>query len=157
MYLVTGGAGFIGSAFLAELNARGVTDIVVVDQLDSSEKWKNLSSKRFVDYLHKDQLIERIEHNRPLPKFSALIHLGACSSTTERDAEYMMQNNYRFSRQLAEWALERKLRMIYASSAATYGNGDAGFSDDDETAKRLIPLNVYAFSKQMFDLWAIQT
>lgn len=157
MYIVTGGAGFIGSAFLAELNKRGIYEIIVVDELDETEKWKNLSNKHFLDYFHKEQFAEMLASKDNFQKVKAVIHFGACSSTTERDAEYMLQNNYRFSRLLAEWALNKGTRLIYASSAATYGDGECGFSDSDEVSLQLKPLNVYAFSKQLFDIWAIRT
>ena len=157
MYILTGGAGFIGSAFLAELNEKGISQIIVVDELGDSEKWKNLSNKQFFDFYHKEQFHKLIAENKLLAGIKGIIHLGACSSTTERNADYMMQNNYRFSRDLAQWALERNIRFIYASSAATYGAGEQGFSDDDSITPKLRPLNVYALSKQAFDLWALQS
>lgn len=155
MYIVTGGAGFIGSAFLKKLNDSGVEDILVVDNLGSSEKWKNLSGKRFADFLHKQKFLEIVANDRLHDKIEAVIHFGACSSTIETNAEYMMENNYRYTRVLAEWALQKNLRFVYASSAATYGDGNCGFSDDDDNTRRLRPLNVYAYSKQSFDMWAI--
>jgi ADP-L-glycero-D-manno-heptose 6-epimerase len=161
MYIVTGGAGFIGSAMVAKLNEQGIEDILVVDDLGSSEKWKNLSNKRIRDYLHKDQFLEALSSNSLksiLPKgtVKAIIHLGACSATTETNAEYMMQNNYRYSKTIAEWAVRDKIRFIYASSAATYGDIEDGFEDSEDSVSSLRPLNVYALSKQLFDLWAIQ-
>ncbi len=163
MYIVTGGAGFIGSAMVAKLNEQGIDDIVVVDDLGSSEKWKNLSNKRILDYLHKEQLLEALESESLdllLPggatPIKAIIHLGACSATTETNAEYMMQNNYRYSKALAEWAISEKVRFIYASSAATYGDIEQGFDDSEAVVSSLRPLNVYALSKQLFDIWAIQ-
>lgn len=123
MYILTGGAGFIGSAFLRALNDKGMHEILVVDSLGESEKWKNLNNKHFLDYMHKDQFFSLITEDRfPYP-VRAVIHMGACSSTTERNAEYMVQNNYRYTRTLAEWSLKNNTRFIYASSAATYGNG----------------------------------
>jgi ADP-L-glycero-D-manno-heptose 6-epimerase len=157
MYLVTGGAGFIGSCLLATLNAAGIEDILVVDNLGSGEKWRNLESKRFSDYIHKDELRLRLEEDRMPRGIRAVLHMGACSSTTETDAEYMLRNNYRYSRLLAEWALKKGVRMIYASSAATYGNGDLGFSDEDSGCEQLRPLNIYGYSKQLFDLWALRS
>jgi len=156
MVILTGGAGFIGSAFLSKLNSEGITDILVVDELGEDEKWKNLLGKEFSDYLHKDQFLELIENNK-IEKADCVIHMGACSSTTERDAEFMMQNNFRYTKTLAKWAIKNNARFIYASSAATYGDGEHGFSDTMEHFNKLNPLNVYALSKQLFDLWAIRT
>lgn len=157
MYILTGGAGFIGSCLLATLNAQGISDVLVVDDLGSSEKWKNLSNKSLSDYLHKDQLLERISSGTMPEKVQGVIHLGACSSTTETNAEYMMRNNYQFSKVLAEWALHRGIRFIYASSAATYGDGENGFADNEAELSKLRPLNVYALSKQLFDKWAVES
>ena len=158
MYIITGGAGFIGSALVRSLNDQGISDILVVDNLGTSEKWQNIAEKHIVDYMHKAQFIDYIERNcLPYEHITTIIHLGACSSTTEQDAEYMMQNNYRYSKLLAQWALERDIRFIYASSAATYGDGTLGFSDEDEVSLTLRPLNVYGLSKQLFDVWALKT
>ncbi len=155
MIVVTGGAGFIGSAMIAKLNEQKITDVLVVDELGSSSKWRNLTGKQFTDYLHKDQFMEMLLNER-LPKIEAIIHLGANSSTTETDVEHLMENNYRFTRILAEWSIRKKTRFIYASSGATYGDGAEGFSDDDATTIRLKPLNPYGYSKQIFDLWLLQ-
>lgn len=157
MIILTGGAGFIGSAFLQKLNDNGHHEIVVVDSLGSSEKWKNLRGKHFLDYFHKDQFLKLIQEDRFPSPVDAIVHLGACSSTTEENAEYMIQNNYCYSRTLAEWALKKEIRFIYASSAATYGDGSLGFSDHDEVSLTLQPLNVYALSKQLFDIWTLRT
>ena len=152
MIVVTGGAGFIGSAFIAKLNAEGVGDIVVVDALGTSEKWKNLVKRRYADYLHKDAFFRMVEADRvPFP-VEAVVHMGACSSTTERDADYLMENNCNYTCLLADWAMARGIRFIYASSAATYGDGTQGFSDADETTPGLRPINMYGYSKQLFDL-----
>ncbi len=157
MIVLTGGAGFIGSCFLARLNAEGRDDVLVVDNLGKTEKWRNLQGKRFIDYVHKSEFLFRLE-NDLLPKtVTAIVHLGACSSTTETDAEYMMENNYQYTKRIAEWALAHSVRTIYASSAATYGDGGLGFSDDDSLCEQLRPLNVYGYSKQLFDLWALKT
>jgi len=157
MYILTGGAGFIGSALLSYLNSKGRSEILVVDNLASSEKWRNLRGKKFSDYVHKTEFLKRVENGVMPEKVDAIIHLGACSSTTEMNAEYMMANNYRYSRTLAEWALSKNIRFIYASSAATYGDGARGFSDEDRECEKLRPLNVYGFSKHLFDLWALET
>ena len=155
MIVVTGGAGFIGSAMIAKLNEKGESDILVVDELGTSSKWKNLVGKRFTDYIHKDNFIEMLLNDR-LPKIEAIIHMGANSSTTEKDVDHLMENNYRYTRILAEWAIRKKARFIYASSGATYGNGMLGFSDDDGVSPTLVPLNAYGYSKQILDLWVLQ-
>jgi len=155
MIVVTGGAGFIGSAMLAKLNAEGETDVLVVDDMGTSDKWKNLIGKRFTDYVHKDAFIEMLLNER-LPKIEAIIHMGANSSTTERDVEHLMENNYRYTRILAEWSVRKKARFIYASSGATYGDGALGFSDADAVSPTLRPLNAYGYSKQLLDQWVLQ-
>ncbi|MHC5059910.1 MAG: ADP-glyceromanno-heptose 6-epimerase [Planctomycetota bacterium] len=154
MIIVTGGAGFIGSAIVAELNARGIDDIVIVDILGSDERWKNLVRLRFADYVEADDFLEMLASGKIDWPVKAVFHMGACSDTTERNASYMIQNNYDFTKLLANWAAERGVRFIYASSAATYGDGSQGFCDDQAELNRLRPLNVYGYSKQMFDLWA---
>ncbi|NQU03162.1 MAG: ADP-glyceromanno-heptose 6-epimerase [Syntrophaceae bacterium] len=156
MIIVTGGAGFIGSAMIWKLNEEGIDDIIVVDELGTTEKWKNLVNLDYSDYLHKGVFLQMICEDRVPYSVDAVIHMGACSSTTERDADYLMENNYRYSRMLAEWALKRDIRFIYASSAATYGEGKSGFSDDDEVSKALKPINMYGYSKQLFDLWVLR-
>jgi ADP-L-glycero-D-manno-heptose 6-epimerase len=152
MIIVTGGAGFIGSAFVWKLNQEGIEDIIIVDRLGKTDKWKNLVNLRFVNYIHKDDFYEMIYNDTLSFDVDAIIHMGACSSTTERDADYLWQNNYVYTGQLAEWAIERKIRFIYASSAATYGDGTQGFSDDHSKIKALKPINMYGYSKQVFDL-----
>ncbi len=156
MYILTGGAGFIGSVFLGRLNDQGIDDVLIVDDLGKSEKWKNLVGTRFADYLHKSDFLRMLEENRMPSGVKAVIHLGACSSTTETDAEYVIQNNFRFSCKLAEWAKNNSARLIYASSAATYGDGRQGFSDDLKSIPTLRPLNVYGYSKHAFDEWMIR-
>ncbi|WP_028586825.1 ADP-glyceromanno-heptose 6-epimerase [Desulfocurvus vexinensis] len=154
MHIVTGGAGFIGSAFVWKLNQMGITDIVVVDELGTSESWKNLVSLRYADYLHKDTFLDMVLHDELPFGVDSVTHMGACSSTTEQDADYLMENNYRYSVTLAAWCLEHGARFINASSAATYGDGSRGFSDDEARLGELRPLNMYGYSKQLFDLWA---
>lgn len=155
MIVVTGGAGFIGSATVAKLNEKGISDILVVDELGASTKWKNLLGKNFTDYLHKENFLDALLSER-LPKIDAIIHMGANSSTTEKDVEHLMENNYRYTRVLAEWAIKKKVRFIYASSGATYGDGRDGFTDDDKTSLKLKPLNAYGYSKQFFDVWLLR-
>lgn len=156
MHIVTGGAGFIGSAFVWRLNAAGIDDILVVDELGKDDKWRNLAGLAYRDYLHKDEFLARVESGR-IDGVSSVVHMGACSSTTERDADYLARNNYAYTRTLAEWAARAGIRFVYASSAATYGDGGRGYSDADEQTPALRPLNMYGFSKQMFDLYALRS
>lgn len=154
--LVTGGAGFIGSALVHELNRRGTDRIVICDRLGESEKWRNLPPLKFEDYVEKEDLLPALETGA-LGDFDLVLHMGACSSTTERDASYLVRNNFEFTRELAGWAIGRGVRFLYASSAATYGAGEQGMSDADQSVEglgRLRPLNMYGYSKQLFDLWA---
>jgi len=153
MYIVTGGAGFLGSAIVWKLNEMGVSDIIVVDNLGHGEKWKNLVNLRYADYMHKTAFLELVKADKA-PRPEAVIHMGACSSTTETDAEYLMENNYRYSRLLCQWALGQNARFINASSAATYGDGSQGFEDSVETMLQLKPMNMYGYTKQLFDTWA---
>ncbi|MBX3301525.1 MAG: ADP-glyceromanno-heptose 6-epimerase [Nitrospira sp.] len=150
--LVTGGAGFIGSAVIWGLNQRGCDDIVVVDRLRHTDKWRHLDPLRFRDYLEADQLLPRLSNNS-LGTFQAVLHFGACSSTTERDASYLIHNNFEFTKTLSHWAVKSKSRFLYASSAATYGDGAVSMSDDEDLDK-LRPLNAYGFSKHLFDRYA---
>ena len=152
MIIVTGGAGFIGSAFVWKLNQEGIDDILIVDRLGKTDKWKNLVNLRFVNYMHKDDFLELIYNDTINFEVEAIIHMGACSSTTERNADYLWKNNNVYTGYLAEWAIERSIRFIYASSAATYGDGSLGFSDDHDKIKALKPINMYGYSKQVFDL-----
>jgi len=153
--LVTGGAGFIGSALVWALNGRGHDDIVISDILQSDEKWRNLVPLRYADYIEGPALRAKLAQSAAsLGKFSAVFHLGACSATTERDASYLVDNNTAFTRELATWALSTGSRFVYASSAATYGDGAQGMDDKDPTLERLRPLNMYGYSKHLFDLYA---
>ena len=158
--LVTGGAGFIGSALVWELNRRNCERIIVCDRLGTDERWRNLTPLRFADYVEADDLLPRLQ-NGTLGKFDLVLHLGACSSTTETDASFLIRNNYAFTRDLATWSIGQKTRgrqtrFVYASSAATYGDGSAGMNDDDRQLNRLRPLNMYGYSKHLFDLHAKQ-
>lgn len=154
MYIVTGGAGFIGSAMVWRLNEAGIDDILVVDNLASTEKWRNLVNRRYRDYIRRDEFLRLIRENRAPADVRAVIHMGACSSTTERDADFLMANNFHYSREVCRYALEQGARFINASSAATYGDGSRGFSDSLLCTLGLRPLNMYGYSKQLFDLWA---
>ncbi|MCJ8344724.1 ADP-glyceromanno-heptose 6-epimerase [bacterium] len=153
MIVVTGGAGFIGSALVWELNKRGENDILIVDNLGSSEKWKNLCGLNFVDFVHKDDFLELLLEDEL--EIDVIFHLGACSSTTQLDANYLMENNYEYSKTLAIYCHQNEARFIYASSAATYGNGDLGYSDTIDLSK-LKPLNMYGYSKHIFDQWMLR-
>ena len=153
--LVTGGAGFIGSALVWALNQRGHHEIVITDFLGSDEKWRNLVPLRFADYVQADVFRRELQrHPDAFGRFSAVFHLGACSATTERDASYLADNNYTVTKELAAWALARDTRFVYASSAATYGDGALGMEDGNEDLQRLRPLNMYGYSKHLFDLHA---
>ena len=154
MIVVTGGAGFIGSCFLWKLNQEGIDDILVVDHLDETDKWKNLVGKRFRDYVQKDDFFKMVEENR-MPEVTHIIHMGACSSTTLTDSNYYLKTNYEYSKILAQWAFANNVPFLYASSAATYGAGEEGYDDANENTYRLKPLNMYGYSKHMFDLWIL--
>ena len=156
MIVVTGGAGFIGSAMVWQLNENGVSDILVVDELGTDEKWRNLVPRTYRDYWHKDRFLEAV-HTNTLRDVTAIIHMGACSATTERDADYLMENNFHYTRDLAEWAATHGVRFLYASSAATYGDGEQGFGDEAARIPDLRPLNMYGYSKQLFDRYALRT
>ncbi|MDD5064420.1 MAG: ADP-glyceromanno-heptose 6-epimerase [Phycisphaerae bacterium] len=153
MIIVTGGAGFIGSALIAALNKRGITDILAVDER-GKDKCKNLVDLSFADYTEKTDFLKKVSEKKPGSGIEAVFHMGACSDTTETDAEYLKKNNYEYSTLLAKWATDANIRFIYASSAATYGDGSKGFSDDEGKIEQLQPLNLYGNSKQLFDLWA---
>lgn len=168
-YLVTGGAGFIGSAVVWALNARGLKDIVVADFLEAGKTWhgqvpltanqeekrRNLTGLKFTEFVEADVFRTKLlKDPDAFGRFDAVFHLGACSSTTENNEAYLADNNVAYTQDLARWALARNTRFIYASSAATYGDGSAGMDDKDDNIARLKPLNRYGESKQLFDLYA---
>lgn len=158
MIVVTGAAGFIGSGIVAYLNSRGRDDLLLVDHLsgDQDPKRHNLSGKRYEKYMDKEEFIRHIRSAPETGRIQAIIHMGACSSTTLSDEKYFEENNYRYTVDLASWAVKHNVRFIYASSAATYGNGERGYSDDDQITLKLRPLNFYAHSKHKFDLYALR-
>ncbi len=152
LIVLTGGAGFIGSCVLRQLNDLGISNILVVDNLGETDKWKNLVGKKMAEVISKENLFAWLEDRED--EIEAFIHLGACSSTVEKNASYFLENNYRYTLRLAEYALKHNHRFIYASSAATYGDGSLGFVDDHEQLEMLQPMNMYGYSKHLFDLWA---
>jgi len=155
MIVVTGAAGFIGSCVVAKLNERGLEDLILVDHFHDGLKEKNLEHKKYAQYYDKKDFLGLIKQQQLDAPVECLIHMGACSSTTLEDEQYYEENNYEYTRTLAQWALDNNARFIYASSAATYGDGSAGYRDDDETIRRCAPLNFYGKSKQKFDQWVL--
>lgn len=164
MIVVTGGAGFIGSCFIKKLNDLGRTDIIVVDNIGTTNKWKNLVNKQFLDYFDKTTFINLIKNNEldinltkytsnKFSKIDYIFHLGACSTTTQLDFNYLVNNNFEYSKTLFEYALINEIKFIYASSAATYGLGEFGYSEN--LTNELRPLNGYGYSKHIFDLWLL--
>lgn len=151
MIIVTGGAGFIGSALVWDLNQRGIDDILIVDHLGTSEKWKNCVGLKFRDYCERDTFLEQL-HAGMFDPVEAVLHMGACSSTTERDATFLINNNFEYTKAVALYCVDHGIRFVYASSGATYGAGEQGYSD--ASIDTLKPLNMYGYSKHLFDLWA---
>ena len=152
---MTGAAGFIGRNVVAELNRRGAERILIVDDLGSDERWKNLRGLKFEEIYTVARFREAVQADK-LPPTQAVYHLGACSATTETNASYLLDNNTHYTRELCEWCLAKGARFVYASSAATYGDGAQGYSDADAATPSLVPLNMYGMSKHLFDLWALR-
>ncbi|MCT4641418.1 MAG: ADP-glyceromanno-heptose 6-epimerase [Bacteriovoracaceae bacterium] len=157
MIIVTGGAGFIGSCLIKELNSMGREDIIVVDRLESDQKWMNLRGLKYSEYIQADDFIEP-ETLYPIFEegIDALYHMGACSSTTERDVDYLMYNNVDYSKIMFQVCTDFNVPLCYASSAATYGDGEDGYDDDESKIRSLKPLNAYGYSKQLVDEWALK-
>jgi len=149
--IVTGAAGMIGSGIVRHLNDLGHQNLLLVDDLKAGDKWKNLLGKQFDDLIQKEHLLAWLDGKES--EVDAIIHMGACSDTVETNADYLIENNFRYTVRLAEWALKHEKRFIYASSAATYGDGSMGFVDDGSQLEVLRPLNMYGFSKHLVDLW----
>jgi ADP-L-glycero-D-manno-heptose 6-epimerase len=158
MVVVTGGAGFVGSNIVARLTAADRWDVVVCDRLETADlgKWKNIAKHPIADLWRPDELFAQLE--RHAERVCAVVHMGAISSTTEPDADLILANNFSLSRDLWDWCAAHEARLVYASSAATYGDGDQGFDDDDgfEALSALRPLNAYGYSKKLFDLYAVR-
>ncbi len=147
MIIVTGGAGFIGSNLVKALNARGIDEILVVDDLENGVKFRNLADCEIADYLDKDDFLAYLQAGKDFGRVEAVFHLGACSSTTEWDGRYMMRNNFEYSKQLLHWCQQHGAAFLYASSAAVYG-GSSQFREERAVER---PLNVYGYSKFLFD------
>lgn len=156
MVVVTGAAGFIGSAIVWELNRQGMEDIVIVDSLGTDEKWKNLVNLKYRDFIDKHEFLHMIETESVPFECGTIVHMGANSSTTEKDSDHLIENNFRYTKVLAHFALSKGARFVYASSAATYGDGSLGFEDKNDNCTRIKPLNMYGYSKNMFDVWALK-
>jgi ADP-L-glycero-D-manno-heptose 6-epimerase len=163
MIVVTGAAGFIGSCIVARLNELNINDLILVDNMHdqkspretSCPKRFNIENKKYSQYLDKKEFLDLIISNKLKKDIKCIIHMGACSSTTLQDAEYFLKNNYEYTVALAKWALKNNVRFIYASSAATYGDGSIGYNDDEDTIRKCSPLNLYGESKQKFDQWVL--
>ena len=157
MIAITGGVGFIGSALLWKFNELGRKDLLIVDQeAKGSAKWNNVKKHSFDTYLESDEFIERLEKKEFNGKISAIFHMGACSDTTEMDKAFLRKNNSEYTERIARWAIQNKAYLCYASSAATYGDGKLGFSDDDKLTPSLRPLNPYGQSKLDLDSWVLK-
>ena len=154
MLLVTGGAGFIGSNVVAALNEAGHRDVVVNDHLGTGDKWRNLAKRQLADIVGPSELFRWLDGR----KLDAVLHFGAVSDTTATDADLVVESNFRLSLKLLDWCAAARIPFIYASSAATYGDGAQGFADDwaPEALRRLRPMNLYGWSKHLFDLAVVE-
>ena len=153
--IITGGAGFIGSALLWALNEKGEENVLIVDEIDHAEKEKNLAPLRYEELIGIKEFREKLlagDYNKA--GVTGILHMGACSSTTETDWEYLLDNNVEYSKDIIRWCQAKSVRCVYASSAATYGDGAKGYSDDHDVFDKLKPLNLYGKSKLLVDVWA---
>jgi len=153
MIVITGAAGFIGSVVLKHFNDKGHDNILAVDKLGEKTKWKNLNNKKFIDFCDKDDFIDNLDK---FNNIDSIIHMGACTDTAEFDLDYLIKNNYEYSKVLYEYSVKNNVPFIYASSAATYGGGENGYDDEMDDIFLLTPLNPYGFSKQLFDQWLLR-
>ena len=156
MKIITGGAGFIGSAICWRLNTLGNHDILIVDEDAKGTKQNNLNELDFVDFIDKDSFLKKVQTGAINYKVDTIYHMGACSSTTENNMDYLIENNVEYSKSLGNWCIKNDTKFIYASSAATYGDGSEGFDDNIDIIPKLKPLNKYGLSKQLFDMWVIE-
>lgn len=158
MIIVTGAAGFIGSAFIWKLNEMGITDILAVDKLRTGDKWLNLRKRKYSDWCDRDKLFLWLENPENRKRVTGVVHMGACSATTEADGDFLMENNYEYSKKLWNICTDLNINYVYASSAATYGDGEQGYNDEmsQEECQKLLPLNKYGYSKKYFDDWAFK-
>lgn len=156
MLIITGGSGFIGSALSWHLNQKGRSDLIIVDEFESSIKWQNLVKRTFHQVVHKNQLFSWLESSACPNKITGIVHLGACSDTTEKNMDFLLENNVNYSINLFRYATKNKIPFIYASSAATYGAGEKGYLDDPSVMDQLKPINPYGFSKKLFDSWVLR-
>lgn len=155
MILVTGAAGFIGSVIVKHLNDIGIQDIMICDHFESGEKWKNLRGLKYDSFIQVEDLFEHPIWKKQAP-LKAIYHMGACSDTTELNMDYLYSNNTEFTNKLLTFAAQKNIPIVYASSAATYGAGDQGYSDDHKGVSKLKPLNKYGYSKQLSDEWILK-
>lgn len=155
MILVTGAAGFIGSVIVKELNALGNEELMLCDHFETGDKWKNLRGLKYDSFVQVEDLF-----NHPIWKkqggLKAIYHMGACSATTELDMDFLYKNNTEFTNKLLALAAAKNIPIVYASSAATYGAGEQGYSDDHKGISKLVPLNKYGYSKQLSDEWILK-
>ncbi len=157
MIAITGAAGFIGSCLAWKFNQIGRNDLLVVDQRGNElPKSQNLKKRKFADYFEKDDFLKQLAKGHLSREIEVIFHLGACTDTTETNKEYLWETNFEYSKRLAEWALKEGKRFLYAASAATYGDGKEGYSDEDSQTPKLKPLNLYGMSKQVFDVWVLE-
>jgi ADP-L-glycero-D-manno-heptose 6-epimerase len=154
MILVTGAAGFIGSVIVKQLNDSGVQEIVLCDHFESGEKWRNLRDLKYDSFIKVEDLLSHSIWKKAKP-FKAIYHMGACSDTTELNMDFLYKNNTEFTNKLLELAAQKNIPIVYASSAATYGAGEQGYSDDHKKIHSLKPLNKYGYSKQLSDEWIL--